>query len=80
MLNRERGLYLIKSIQSLLMILPQEQSYHSLHNRLKCLTAVSLPAKKGIIGRREKSEEEKAEIEKCLGFFDKAVGILNEVS
>jgi len=81
MLNRERGFYLIKSVQALMMILPQEQSYHSLYNRVKCLNAVSVPVKKSaVVGKREKNAAEKEEIERCLKIYEKAVNVLNGFS
>jgi hypothetical protein len=81
MLNRECGFYLIKSVQALMMILPQEQFYHSLYNRLKSLSVVSLPVKRSsIINKREKNAGERAEIEKCLEIYDKAINVLNGYS
>ncbi len=80
MLNPENNFYLVKSLQALLMILPQEQAYFSLYNRLKCLNVPSTPFEKSAsLFKKEESEKEKSETSECLKIFDQIAAILNKL-
>ena len=77
MLNPEVNFYLVKSLQALLMILPQEQAYFSLYNRLKCLNVPSAPFEKPAAA--PKKEESEKEIAQWLKIFDQTADILNKL-
>ena len=80
MLNCDHGFYLIKSLQALMMILPQEQSYFSLCNRIKCLNVVSFSNDKLSMSTKHKiNEKDKEIIGKCMEMFQHALEILNKI-
>lgn len=83
MLNPIHRYYLIRSLQSLLMILPQESAYFALYNRLKCLHTQLLPRdRKAILANKknekvsETNEKAKKEIEECVATFENTAKIL----
>ncbi|MDR3549202.1 MAG: hypothetical protein P4M11_13235 [Candidatus Pacebacteria bacterium] len=80
MLNPETNFYLIKSLQALLMILPQEQAYFSLYNRLKCLSVPSVPlGKKAETTEAEKKNADEDDMKDRLRIFDEAASVLNKL-
>jgi len=68
--------YLLKSLQALLMILPQNQAYFALYNRLKCLNLPSMFSDE--IPESDQVEDEKEDMGEYLKIFDKTADILNK--
>ena len=78
MTDTEKNYYLLKSLQALLMIIPQDQAYFSLYNRLKCLNIPIIFSDEVPKSFDVDDDKEKQDIDEYLKIFDKTAEILNK--